>query len=186
MAWVLLSLRRNELQRSISDHTYESLQLSRQLRKLASFSSAVADGNITPSEIASLGLNLFGDALDFMGYSNDAAAQVAQEQTDYYASAYDTVTQEQYYNNPSLAAQAQLYYDADGNLDTETMYGNFYKEALKEFAEEYIMPILKEKEDEIENKQTELETLIESEKAELDSIKSSTSQEIQRTTIKLS
>lgn len=186
MAWLMMSLRRCELQRSINDHTLEKLQLSRQLRRLSSFSTAIADGSITPSEIASVGKDLFGDALDFMGYSNEVASQMAQEQTDYYASAYESVTQEQYYNNPSLTAQAQLYYDESGNLDTDAMYQEFYAEALKEFAENYFMPLLNEKEKEIQNQQTELETLVESEQAELEQLKSSTSQEIQNSTIKLS
>ena len=181
-----MSLRRCELQRSINDHTMEKLQLSRQLRRLSSFSTAIGDGSITPSEIASVGKDLFGDALDFMGYSNEVASQKTQEQTDYYSEAYGSITQEQYYNNPSLTAQAQLYYDESGNLDTTTMYQEFYDEALKEFAEEYFAPLLNEKEKEIQDKQTELETLVESEQAELEQLKSSTSQEIQNSTIKLS
>ena len=186
MAWLLMSLRRSELTRSINEHTYQKLQLTNQLRRLSSFSNAIGDGSITPSEIASLGSDLFGDALDFMGYSNEAAAQVAQEQTDYYATAYDSLTQEQYYNNPSIAAQAELYYDETGSLDTDRMYAKFYEEALKEFAQNYMMPILKEKEQEIQDKQNELETLVESEQAELQELKSSISNEIQNTTIKLS
>ena len=186
MAWLLLSLRRSELTQSISEHTYEKLQISRQIRKLSSFSNSIGDGHITPSEIASLGTDLFGDALDFMGYSNEAAAQVAQEQTDYFATAYDTLTQEQYYNNPSIAAQAQLYYDESGALDTERMYSQFYEQALKEFAEKYMMPILKEKEEELENKKNELDTLVESEQAELQQLGQSISSEIQNSTIKLS
>ena len=185
MSWIMMSLRRAELTRSINDHTYEKLQLSRQLRRLSSFSNAIGDGSITPSEIASLGTDLFGDALDFMGYSNDAAAEVAAEQTDYYATAYDSLTQEQYYNNPSIAAQAELYYDENGALDTDRMYSKFYEEALKEFAEKYFMPILKEKEQEIQDKQNELETLVETEQAELQQLKQSVSQEIQNSTIRL-
>ena len=186
MAWLLMSLRRSELTRSISEHTFEKLQITRQLRKLSSFSNAIGDGNITPSEISSLGTDLFGDALDFMGYSNEAAAQVAQEQTDYYSTAYETLTQEQYYNNPSIAAQAQLYYDENGALDTDRMYSEFYQQALKEFAEKYMMPILKEKEEELENKKNDLEVLCEAEQAELQQLKGSISSEIQNSTIKLS
>ena len=185
MGWLLLALRRTELQRSINDHTYEKLQLTRQLRKLSNFSTSIADGNVTPSEIASLGTDLFGDALDFMGYSNEAAQEVAQEQTDAYESAYGQITQEQYYNS-GVSSQAQLYFDESGNLDTETLYKKFYEEALKEYAQEYIAPLLKEKESEIEDKQTELETLVESEESELQTLKQSISGQIQNSTIQLS
>ncbi len=185
MGWITMSLRRSELQRSINDHTYEKLKLSRQLRDLTSFSNAIGDGTISPSEIASLGSDLFGTALDFMGYSNEAAATIASEQTDYYATAYDDITQQQYYNNPSIASQAQLYYDENGNLDTSTMYANFYEKALEEYVEQYITPLLNEKQKEIENKQTELETLVASEEAELQQLKESINQNIQQSTIQL-
>ncbi len=186
MSWLIMSLRRSELQKSISDHTYEKLEISRQMRKLSSFSNSIGDGTITPSEIASLGSDLFGDALDFMQYANESASQVAQTQTDYYAGTYESITQEQYYNNPNIASQAQLYYDENGQLDTETMYSEFYEEALKEFATKYFQPYLKEKEEEMENKKTELETLVEAEQAELEQLKNSISTEIQNNTIKLS
>lgn len=185
MAWLIMALRRNELQKSINDHTYEKLQLTRQLRQLSSFSSAIGDGNITPNEIGSLGSDLFGDALDFMQYANESATNLAQTQTDYYATVYENLTQEQYYNNPNIASQAQLYYDENGALNTESMYSNFYEEALKEFADKYFAPYLKEKEQEIQDKQTELEMLVEAEQAELDQLKSSISSEIQNSTVKL-
>ena len=185
MGWITMSLRRAELQRSINDHTYEKLKISRQLRDLSSFSTAIGDGTISPEELASFGIDLFGTALDFMGYSNDAATTVATEQTDYYSTAYDDLTQQQYYNNPSIAAQAELYYDESGNLDTTAMYANFYEKALQEYAEKHIMPILNEKQKEIENKQTELETLITSEEAELQQLKESIKQNIQENTIQL-
>lgn len=186
MSWMLLSLRRSELTRSLSEHTYQKLQLSAEKRRLTSFANAIGDGHITPTEITSMGSKLYGDALDFMGYSAEVAEQVASEQTDYYATAYDSLTQQQYYNNPSIAAQANLYYDENGSLDTERMYQKFYEEALKEFAQNYIMPILKEKEVELENQQNELETLVEQEQAELQEIKQAISSDIQNSTIKLS
>lgn len=186
MAWLIMALRRSELQQSISDHTAEKLKLTRELRKLSSFSNAIGDGSITPSEIASLGTDLFGDALDFMQYANDSATNIAETQTDYYSSVYENLTQEQYFNNPSIASQAQLYYDESGNLDTESIYANFYEEALKDFATNYFQPYLKEKEEEIQDKQTELETLVEAEEAELEELKNSISTQIQNNTVKLS
>ena len=65
------------------------------------------------------------------------------------------------------------------------MKKKFYEENLKEFVEKEIMPILNEKETELETKQTEIETLLQSEQSELDTVSQQTSQEIQRNTIKL-
>ena len=185
MSWLVMSLRRSELTRSINQHTYEKLLLNREKTKLSSFVTALGDGMITPSEIGNLGCELFGDALDFMATSNFAAAQVANLQTAEYAKEYDSLTQQQYYNNPSITAQARLYYK-DGVLDTEKMYSEFYKEALKEFVQQYIMPIIKEKEDEIDNKANDLQTLVELEQAELQELKQAISSDIQNSSIKLS
>ena len=186
MSWIVMSLRRSELQKSISDHTYEKLKISRQLRQLSNFSSAIADGHITPNEISSLGFEEFGDGMDFMQASNQAAQEKATEMADYYCQTYDGITQEQYYNNSAIASQAQLYFDENGQLDYEAIYNNFYEKALEEFAEQYIAPQLNEYEQDLQQKQTELETLVESEEAELEQLKQSVSQEISNNTIKLS
>lgn len=185
MGWVLMTLRQRELQSDISDKQMKLLQMSRELRKLSSFSGSIADGKITPDEITSLGTDLFGDALDFMGYSTEAAAQVAQEQTDYYANAYESLTQDQYYNS-GYGAEAALYKDENGNLNTDEIYNKFLDEALKDYAEEVLAPMINEKEKALEQEKTELETLIEQEEQELESIKDSKSQAIQNSTIKLS
>ncbi len=185
MGWVLLSLRRSELQSSIQEKQYDILQLSNRLRKLSNFSTSIGDGQITPSEISSAGTELFGDALDFMGYSNEAAMEAAQLQTDYYSTAYSDVTAEQYYNNPGLSAQASLYFDETGALNTETMYWEFYEEALEDYANTVIMPKLKELETELENEKSKMEAELESEEAELQTIKDSISESIQNSTIKL-
>ena len=185
MGWVLMTLRQRELQNDIADKQMQLMQMSRELRQLSSFSGAIADGKIDPSEIASIGTGLFGDALDFMGYSTETAAQVAQEQTDYYVSAYENLTEEQYYNS-GYGAEAALYRDENGNLNTDQIYNKFLDESLVEYAEEVLMPIINEKEKQMEQEKLELETLIESEEAELQSLKESKSQAIQNSTIKLS
>lgn len=185
MGWVCLSLRRNELQASVQQRQYELMQISRQMRQLSSYSSMIADGQITPSEIGSIGTDLFDDALDFMGYSNEAAMEAAQLQTDYYSSAYGDVTANQYYNNSALASQASLYFDETGALNTDMMYQEFYEQALKDYAETYIMPKLNELEKDLEEEKTEIETLLESEEAELETVKDSISESIQNSTIKL-
>lgn len=157
------------------------MQLQNQIRRLASFSSAAADGKINPNEISSLGIDLFGDGLDFMGYGHEAATQVAQEQTDFYYNAYGTITQEQYYNNPAIAQQASLYFNEDGDLNTDAMFNEFYEEALKEYAEQEILPRVNELEKQIEQEKTEEETLLETEEAELQALGQSISSQIQST-----
>lgn len=185
MGWVLLSLRRNELQTSIQDKQFELLQISNKMRKLSSFSTAIGDGHINPSEIASLGTDLFGDGLDFMGYSNEAASEAAYLMTDYYATAYEDVTAQQYYNNPALAAQASLYYDESGNLNLDAMYQEFYEEALEDYVNTVIAPKLNELEKDLQNEQTELEVEIESMEAELQTVKENISESIQNSAIQL-
>ncbi len=185
MGWVTLSLRRAELQASIQDLQCNLLQMSRQMRQLSSFATAIGDGRINPSEIASLGTTVFGDAMDFMYYSDMAAAEAADLQTGYYEEAYSTVTAEQYYNNPALASQASLYFDESGALDTNTMYNEFYEEALEEYANEVILPKLKELEKDLEAQKTDMETQLEAQEAELESVKSSISENIQNSAIQL-
>lgn len=187
MGWIVLSLRRNELQASIQDKQMELLQISRKFRNVQTYSSAIGDGKITPSEISGISGELMGDALDFMGYSNDAATEAAMLQTDWYAQAYGSITQQQYANNPNAANGNQLYFDPEtGALDTDMMYQEFYEKALEDYAETYIMPQLKELETELENQKTELEAQIESMNAELETVKENISQSIQSSTIKLS
>ena len=185
MGWIVMTLRQRELQNDIADNQMKLLQMNRELRKLSSFSGAIADGKITPNEIGSLGTNLFGDALDFMGYSTESAAMVAQEQTDYYANAYESLTADQYYQS-GYGAEAALYKDENGNLNYDQVYNKFLDQALKEYAEEVMMPLLNEKEKAMEQEKTELEALIQSQEAELESVKGSKDQAIQNSTIKLS
>lgn len=187
MGWVLLTLRRSELQSSIADIEMDLLQISRKRNQLSLFSSSIADGHITPNEIASFGSELFGDALDFMGYSKEFAQEMATTQTDYYATAYEDVTQAQYFNNPALAAQAPLHFDPEtGALNTDMMYSEFYEQALKEYVENHIKPQLNELEKEIQQEQTELETQLKAQEAELEVVKENISSNISSTTIQLS
>ena len=185
MGWITLSLRRAELQTSIQDLQLNLLQMSRQIRQLSSFANSIGDGRINPSEISSIGSSMFGDAMDFMYYSDMAAVEAAEFQTSYYEEAYSTVTAEQYYNNPALASQASLYFDETGALDTTTMYNEFYEKALEDYANEVIMPKLKELETELQNEKAEIETQLESQEAELETVKESISQSIQSSTIRL-
>ena len=186
MGWITLSLRRSQLQTSVNDLSFELLQLNQQRTRLSNFSSAIADGKVNPSEIASVGGLLFGEALDFMGNSRDAAMEAALLQTEMYAGAFADVTQEQYYNNPGITGGAQLYFDPNtGELNTEMMQQEFYEEALKDYVETYIMPKVNELEKEMEQKQTQLETELECKEQELQTVKQSVSENIQNSTIQL-
>lgn len=186
MAWLLMSLRKSELTQSINSLDYEIMKLSRQRQKLASFMTAIGSGTfITPSTIGSLSCDLFNSALDFMEASTYAANEVANAQCDEYESVFQKVTQQEYYNNPALAAQAELYFDENGNLDRDTMYSKFYEQALKSYVEKYVEPQIKEQEDDIDAQKQDLETQKELQKAELDAINNAISEEISNSAIKL-
>ncbi len=185
MGWVLLTLRKAELVASTNDRNLKILRLKQELDSLTSFSTAIADGYITPNEIASIRTSLFGDAMDFMYNSTESADAVAQEQTSYYTDVYGNLTEEQYYNNPDIASKAQLYYK-DGELDYDSIYNNFLEENLKEYAAEYYQPLLNEKQKEIENQKLQEETLLKSEEAELQQLDGAISQQIEQNTIHLS
>ncbi|MBQ9150524.1 hypothetical protein IJX73_06295 [bacterium] len=185
MGWITMSLRRCELQASVKDLQMELLQISRQRRELSRLSQAMGDGRITPAEIGSLGGSAFNDALQFTELSSMVAGEMATMQRDEYASLYESVTAEQYYNNPALAAQATLYFNEDGSLNTDAMYSELYEQALEDYVNDVIMPEINELEKDLENEQAEKETLLSQEEAELDSLKQSISEDISKSTIQL-
>lgn len=186
MGVTLFALRMSDNLHQMEQNNLKLTKISRKLRQATQFSSAIADGTINPDEIAGIGREFFSDAIDFMGYANDTALEVADEQTNYYTSVYGDITAQDYYQNSGLAAQAQLYFDEDGNLDEDAIMTNFYEEALKEYAEEFIAPLLNEMETELQNEKDRLETENEQLSAEYDSLKEAKSQAIQRETISLS
>ena len=164
MGWIFMACRKAELIRSLNDDRKSLLDLNRYAKQLSSFATAIGDGTITPSEINNFGNEIFGDAIDFMEYSHIAADQVASQKT--------------------IAAQVQLYY-TDGQLDTTSIYTNLYNEALEDFAQTKIAPILNEKQKEIDNKIADLETQIAASEAELQQLDDSIKQNIQSSTIQL-
>ena len=184
MAWLLMALRRSELTQSINSLDYQILQLSRQRRKLSSFMTAIGSGQITPSMITSMSCDLFYPALDHMEASNYAADAVANTMCSEYENAYNGLTQQQYLNS-GIAAQTQLYFDDNGNLDMNTLYSKFYEQALKDYVEKYVEPEIKQLEEDIDLQQQQLETERDLEKAELDAIKNSIDEEISNSAIKL-
>lgn len=186
VGWIVLSTRRNELIASTQELQKEILQLSSQSRKLSSFSSAIADGSIDPSELDSISGSLFDDVLGFMddstAYANNYATEIGEE----YTNLYGNITQDQYVNNSGLASQATLYFDESGNLDIEAVYNQLYKQALKDYVDIYVKPQLSELEETIQQEKTEKETLLQQQEAELDTLKQSISQQISNSTIQLS
>ena len=187
MAVTLFVLRMRENMAKMQEDQLQMTKNSRTLRRLANFSSAIGDGSINPSEIASLGDDLFGDAIDFMEHSDSTAQQVAAEKASAYEEAYGSISASDYYQNSSLMEQAQLYFDSEtGELDMTKIESNLYEETLADYAQEVLAPILKEKETELQNENDRLQTEYEQLSAEYDSLKQSKSQEIQREVIQLS
>ena len=186
MGWITMSLRKCELQASVQDLQMDLLQLNRKRRELSRLTQALGDGKITPAEIGNLGSTAFVDALQFTELSNMVAQESAMMQCEDYANLYQNITADQYYNNPALAAQATLYFDESGNLNTDAMYNELYEQALEDYVNEVVMPQLNELEKDMENEQTEKETLLSQEEAELESLDQSISNSISKSTIKLS
>ena len=184
MGWIFMACRKAELTRSLNDDRKSLSDLSRLSKQLSSFATAIGDGTITPSEINNFGLEVFGEAMDFMEYAHIAADRVASQKTARFASTYGSLSEEQYYNNPTIAAQVQLYY-TDGQLDTTAIYADLYNEALEDFAQTMVAPELNEKQKEIDNQIADLETQIAANEAELEQLNESIRQNIQSSTIQL-
>ena len=188
MAWLLMALRKSELTHSINDLSYQIIKLNRKRQKLASFMTAIGNGQITPSAISSISPSdeYFYKALEFMDASSAAADEIANQRCTEYSEIFSgKITQEQYYSNPAISAQYELYFDENKNLDTSTMYTKFYEQALKEYVANEIEPQIKELEDEIDTEKQNLELEKELEKAELDEINNALSQEISNSTVKI-
>ena len=186
MGWVLLTLRKQELQQSVSDRQLKILQISNKLKKLESFSSAISDGSIDPNEISAMGTTLFGESLDYMTDSTDSVADMAAEQTTEYANIWEYTQNENSNTNMNVSFDDAKYIDSDGNLDTDSLYDSFVEEDLKEYVEEYYTPMINELEKELENEKTEQETLLSQEEQEMQSVGQSISSSIQSSTVQLS
>ena len=182
MGWVTLLTRKTELQERINSASLQQMKLRSQLTRLTNFASAVGSGSITPANVASFGTGLIGDALDYMESSDTAVTEVTEEMTNAYCSAYEGLTATQYANS-GLSSQVALYFDADGNLDRDAIYANFYKENLKEYGEQY-KDALNAKEQEINNEINELSTLIQSYQQEEQSVSEAMNNSISNSTIK--
>ena len=187
MAVTLFALRMSDNLARMNEAELQMLKNSRTLTNLSNFVSALDDGNITPAEIASIGDELFEDALEYMDHSDAVAQQVASEQASDYESLFGSITASEYYQNSGLMQQAQLYFDPEtGAIDLEQIESKLYEKTLKDYANEVLMPVLKEKETELQNENDRLQTEYNRLSAEYDSLKQSMNQEIQRQTVQLS
>lgn len=186
MGWVLLTLRKQELQSSVADRQLKLLQISNQLKRLESFSSAISNGKIDPNEIASMGTSLFGAGLEFMEDSTTRADEIANDQTAYYADMWDRTRNTNSNVTFNMSFGEAKFLDENGDLNVDALYSNFVDENLKEIVQEYYEPLINEMEKELEREKTEQETLLAQEEAEMQSVGQSISQSISNSTIKLS
>jgi len=186
MAWILLNTRRAELTRSINDKTYEKLRLQSEMRKLTAFSSAVADGNITPDELSNLSSHYIGEGINLNDITYDYASDYADLTTADYMDRYSALTEDEYYANSALMQKANLYWDSEtGALDETQIKSDLMEQYMKEYVEKYVEPELKAYEDEYEEQKIDLETQIQTEEAELQQLDEKIRNNIQQDVIKL-
>ena len=187
MAWILLNTRRAELTRSINEKTREKLELMREMRNLTSFSSAVADGNISPDELSNLSSHYIGEGMNLNEISFNYADEQSDEMTNYYLDQYSGLTQDEYFANSSLMQKANLFWDADtGELDGNQIKSDLLEQYMKEYVQKYVEPELKAFEDAYEEQKIDLETQIQTMQAELDQLDENIRNNIQKDVIKLS
>ena len=137
MGWVTCSLYKSRVQRQLNDNSLEQMQLRSKLRKLSRFAAAIGTGKLfSPESVAGLGSELLGEACNYMINAHETAKICAQDQADYYIGNFSDITAEQYATS-GISSQAALYFNADGTMDYESTYNNFYEQNLKEYAEEF-------------------------------------------------
>ena len=166
MGSAYLHTRRAELIREISDIQYELTGLNSQSQKYTQYSSAIANGvNFSPEALASCGGELYGHALDTMGHARDAATEAADEQTAAYANMFYEMGQDQY-NASGLSAKAAIYADENGDAVVDYAWNQFYEQALKDFIEQQVMPLINEEQKEIDQTRANLEALLQQKQSE--------------------
>ncbi len=179
MTWIMLSMRKMQLQHEVSDLQYEDVQISNQIQDLASYTSNIADGTITYSEMASCPSSLFGTQLDFLANSASAAYESATTKTNAYIQQLaqtNSTTGNQY--GYAMGTTDSTSYDAT------TIFNEIYQEELEEYAEQ-MQQYVNEYEKELEAEQTRVETQLEAKEAELQAYEERISQNIQNDAIKL-
>ena len=181
-----MNTRRAELTRELNDLTYQKLKLQREIRKVAAFSTAIADGGVTPNELAQLSSHYIGEAINLNEASFMYADEGSDYMTNYYLDQYSGLTEDVYYQNSSLMQQANLFWNPDtGTLDEEAIKADLMEQFMKEYVEKYIEPELKAYEDELEEQKLNLETQATAVEAELKGLDDKISQSIQNDAIKV-
>ncbi len=179
MTWVMLSMRKMQLKQEVADLQFEDVRISQQIQDLANYTSNIADGTITFSEMASCPSSLFGTQLDFMANSAQAAYQSATVKTNAY------IQQLAQTNGATGNQYGYAMGTTDGvNYDATTIFNEIYKEEMKEYSKQ-MQEYVNEYEKELEAEQTRIETELQAKEAELRAYEQTISQNIQDSAIKL-
>ena len=179
MSWIMLSMRKMQLKREISDLTFQDVQISQQVQDLSKYANNIADGTITFGEIGDCPSSLFGTQLDFMTNSAQAAYQSATVKTNAY------IQQLAQTNSMSGNQYGYAMGTTDGTgYDTTTIFNEIYKEELKEYSKQ-MQEYLNQYEEDLEAQKDQIETQLQAKKAELQSYDQAISQDIQDGAIKL-
>lgn len=186
MAWILLNTRRAELTRSINDLTREKLQLTRKMQELTAFTSAIADGNVTPDELSSMSSEFAIQGIDLNEAAFNYADEHSETMTNVYLDQYSGLTQDEYFANSSLMEKASLFWDAQtGDLDGNQIKTDLMEKYMKEYVNNYVEPQLKAYEDAYNEEKINLETQVQTMQAELQQLDEQVSNNIQQDVIKL-
>lgn len=173
MTWVMLSMRKMQLQQEVSDLQFEDVKISQQIQDLASYTSNISDGTLTYSEMASCPSSLFGTQLDFMANSAQAAYQSATVKTNAY------IQQLSQTNGTTGNQYGYAMGTTDGtSYDAATIFNEIYKEELQQYSEQ-MQEYINEYEKELQAEQTRIETQLQAKEAELQAYEQRISQNIQ-------
>lgn len=173
MTWIMMSMRKMQLKKELSDLTANEVKISQKIQDLAKYANNIADGTITFNEAASCPSGMFGTQLDFMANSSQAAYQSAQVKTNAYM--------QQLAQTNSMTGNQYGYAmgTADNTAyDQATIFNEIYKEELKEYAQQ-MQDTVNEYEEQLEAEKEQIETQIQAKEAELQAYDKTISQNIQ-------
>ncbi len=179
MTWIMLSMRKMQLKKELSDLQSEEVQISQQIQSLAKYTSSIADGTVTYAEMADCPSSLFGTQLDFMTNSSQAAYQSATIKTNAYIQQLAQV------NGTTGNQYGYSMGTADGtNYDASTIFNEIYKEELKEYAKQ-MQEYVNNYEEELQEEKERIETQIKAKEAEIQTYEDTIGNKIQSEAIKL-
>lgn len=179
MSWIMLSMRKMQLKKEVSDLQFEDVQISQQIQDLSKYANNVADGTITFSEMASCPSSLFGTQLDFMANSSQAAYQSATVKANAF------IQQLAQTNGMSGNQYGYAMGTADGTqYDATTIFNEIYKEELKEYSKQ-MQEYINQYEEELQQEKTQIETQLQAKQAELQTYEQTISNNIKEDAIRL-